>query len=594
MRALGVVIIGLIAIATAAAAKPNPAVVDYRLTPEMKDGALAALDVDMRLSAGRTGVTTIDLPDRGRGSSGRWKFISDIEVRGAAAREDGAAKRVLTSKPGAAIEVSYRVHSAYATDPSGEDGGVYKGAVVRPAWFAGLGLFVFATPEGRDDSQATFRWGPTPKGWTVGSDLDPVPGRGPMTVANVANSTLLGGTDVRLYSRPAKGGAIRVAIRGEWGFPEQRLVDDINTIVRVQRRFWSSAGGPYFVSVIPLTTSPNLMSFTGNGLYDGFSLDGTSNVDEAGLRRVLAHEHTHNWIPFQQGALPAGGAQAGAYWYSEGFTDFYADRTLLRSGLWAPRDFTAHFNEVLRNYDISPVQRAPNSRIVADFWKNPDVSALTYQRGYLLAFIWDEEMARATHDLADLDQVMFAMRDRYRAAPATAKPDLIANFETTARDLTGVDVRSDVERFAIQGDAIGLPRDLFGACATIAAVTVPAFDLGFDAPASAAKGVFTGVDPSGPAYAAGLRNGMKRIARGGGEPGDSRIEIIYRVLDQSGVERTIRYQPQGKTNVTFQQASLTPEAAKTSCAALLSGDVSRPRPITRKRIGSSGYDRARP
>lgn len=534
--------------------------VEYRLTPELKAGALIALGVRIRLSADSSGQMVLDLPDRGRGSSGRWKFISDVKVRGATAREDGPAKRVLTSEPGAAIEVSYRVHSAYATDPSGEDGGANKGAVVRPNWFASLGLFAFATPEGRDDAPAMFRWGPVPKGWTVGSDLDPVPGRGPMTVADVANSTTLGGTDVRLYSRPAKGGAIRIAIRGEWAFPEGRLVDDIDTIVRAQRRFWSSAGGPYFVSVIPLAASPNVISFNGNGLYDGFVLYGTDNVGEARLRRVLAHEHTHNWIPFKQGRLPDGPDQAADYWYSEGFTDFYTDRTLLRSGVWTAADFVTHLNEVLRNYDTSPVRQAPNSRIVSDFWSNQAVSDLPYQRGYLLAFIWDREMRQATHGTADLDQVMFAMRDRYVTAPQAAKPNLLASFETTARTLTGVDVRPDVERFAIHGSAIELPRDLFGPCATISTVTIPAFDLGFDAAAPAAKGVFSGVDPSGAAYRAGLRDGMKRITREGGEPGDSRVAITFRVADQSGRERVIRYKPEGKTTVTFQQAVLAPMA----------------------------------
>jgi predicted metalloprotease with PDZ domain len=558
----------------AALAGTNSSAVDYRLAPEMSDGVLVALDVDMRLSASPTGVTVLDLPDLGRGSSGRWRFISDIRVRGATPREDGPAKRILTSGPGAAIEVTYRVHSAYAADPSGEDGGANKGAVVRPKWFAGLGLFVFATPEGREDAPATFRWGPIPKGWTVGSDLDPVPRHRPMTVADIANSTTLGGTDVRLYSRPAKGGAIRFAIRGKWGFPERRLIDDIDMIVRAQRRFWSSAGGPYFVSVIPLT-SQNYMSVSGNGLYDGFVLYGTDNVGEARLRRLLAHEHTHNWIPFKQGRLPDGPDQAADYWYSEGFTDFYADRTLLRSGVWTAADFVGHLSEMLRAYDTSPVRLALAGRIVADFWRDQTVADLPYQRGYLLAFVWDQAMRRATNGRAGLDQVMFAMRKRWDAAPAGAKPLAVQSFEETARRLTGVDVRPDVERFATQGAAIALPSDLFGECATIATVTVPAFDLGFDADASAAKEVFVGIDPAGPAYKAGLRDGMKRIARGGGEYGDSRVEVAYRVVDQAGAERTIRYRPEGKATVQFQQVSLTPVATAqpAACTRILSGEA---------------------
>ena len=82
-----------------------------------------------------------------------------------------------------------------------------------------------------------------------------------------------------------------------------------------------------------------------------------------------------------------------------------------------------------------------------------------------------------------------------------------------------------------------------------------------------------GVDPDGPAYRAGLRNGMKRIARDGGEPGDSRVPIIYRVRDESGAERVIRYKPEGHSTVTFQQVGWPAGATAppTGCSAALSG-----------------------
>jgi len=376
-------------LATAAAAKP-PAPIDYTLTPQMQDGGLTALGVTLTLRANASGTTILDLPDESDGHRERWRFISDIVAEGASIREDGPTKRVLTSKPGARITVRYRVHSAYAQDPDGAEGNPYAGAVVRPTWFSGLGEFVFVEPEGQEHAPATFHWGALRKGWVAASDLDTA-GK-TLTVADVLNSTMLGGEDIKLYTRPIPGGELRVATRGAWSVSHAELVDDLAAVISAQRRFWGDGVGPYFVSAIPLHTAPDHISVGGTGRFAGFALYGTSNAKKTQLRRTLAHEHTHNWIPLRQGRFPDGDQEPSAYWYTEGFTDFYTDRTLLRSGIWTVQDFVGHLNEVLRSYDTSPVREAPASRIVSDFWTNPAIYALSYQRGYLLAFLWDSEM----------------------------------------------------------------------------------------------------------------------------------------------------------------------------------------------------------
>jgi predicted metalloprotease with PDZ domain len=570
MRAILALAAILTGLSTAVGARPLGSV-DYTLTPEIRSDKLVALDAEIRMDADATGKTVIDLPDKGDGHEGRWRFISDFTVDGATVREEGPSTRVLTSAPGARLTVHYRVHSAYEHDPSGDDGNPYAGAAILPTWFASLGEFVFAAPEGREHAVATFHWGALPKGWIAASDLD-APGQR-LTVAEILNSTMLGGDDVKIYSRPIAGGRLRVAMRGTWLFADAALVDDLATVMSAQRRFWGDISGPYFVAVIPLRTSPNHLSVGGTGRFAGFALYGTGNAEEARVRLTLAHEHIHNWIPQKQGRLPDGDQEPSAYWYSEGFTDFYTDRTLLRSGIWASKDFIGHLNEVLRTYGASSVREVPASRIVSDFWTNEAIHSLPYQRGYLLAFIWDARMRRATHGAAGLDQVMFAMRERYVKAPASDKPRVIESFEAAAQAITGIDVRPDIETYATQGAAIRLPEDLFGGCAVVSTVTIPTVDLGFDGAASAAKGVFAGVDPNGPAYRAGLRDGMTRISRQGGNPGDSRVEVVYRVRDPSGAERTISYRPEGKTTVTFQEVVLLPEASARPalCKAPLTG-----------------------
>jgi len=69
--------------------------------------------------------------------------------------------------------------------------------------------------------------------------------------------------------------------------------------------------------------------------------------------------------------------------------------------------------------------------------------------------------------------------------------------------------------------------------------------------------VFFNVYPDGPAYAAGLRDGMKRIERLGGEWGDSNVPVSFRVLDLDGKEQAITYLPQGRQIAVGQQLTIT-------------------------------------
>jgi hypothetical protein len=65
---------------------------------------------------------------------------------------------------------------------------------------------------------------------------------------------------------------------------------------------------------------------------------------------------------------------------------------------------------------------------------------------------------------------------------------------------------------------------------------------------------------------------MKRLAREGGAPGDSRVAIVYRVKDESGTEQVIHYKPEGRSSVTFQQVSWSNGATtpSTACFSKLS------------------------
>lgn len=547
--------------------------VAYSLSPVMAGGKLKAVEVTVALPGDLDGRTVLELPDDFAGEEDRWRRLSDFRVSGAAIEGDGPGRRVLRSAPGAPITVRYRVATAYDADPTADEA-IYKGPAIRPSWLYALGEFLFVKPAGRGAEPATFAWRGWPKGWGRASDADHWRSGRSMTVDDVLESTLLAGSDVAVITRSIAGATLRLAARGRGRSATEHYADVLARVLSVQRAFWGDVSEPFTVTLIPLPAVDGRSSAGGTGRSDGFGLWATPDVPEETLLYIMAHEHIHTWIPRRLGTRPE--PEAAGYWLTEGFTDFYAQRTLLRAGIWTPEQFVADLNRVLFEYATSPVRNYPNSRIVADFWSDPRLTYLPYRRGAVFAYLADRELRRASGGKANLDTVVFAMRDRWAAAPASAKPAVVGSFVEEA-ERAGFDPRAAITAHVDAGKPILLPADLFPGCVSVSTNEIAVFDPGFDRNASTKTGAITGVEPAGPAHAAGLRDGMRRLGRTGGEEGDSRVPITYRVED-GGAERTITYKPEGNARLTVQTATMLPgltSAQMTACARDMSGLLGR-------------------
>jgi len=557
--------------AAADAAQPPPLAVDYRLTPLVAAGAVQSLEIELRFTGDGRRSLTLDLPDSGMGEDKRWRFLSDFSVTGAAIQTPDPAHRILTFAPGAAVTLRYAVHSAYEGDPKNGEGNPYRGAVLRPGWFAGLGEHIFVVPHDGDLWPATFHLGPLPRGWTAASDLEHGAMGRAMTVTDIEVSVILGGADVTVYSRPIPGGVLRFATRGKWPFSGDHLADILGRTVAAERDFWGDdIKGPFLVTLFPIDGTG---SSGGTGRGDAFAMYDTADTPESRIQRTIAHEHTHSWIPSRIGRAPPEATEPLVYWLSEGFTEFYTERTLLKSGIWSLEDYVGDLNDILLAYDTSPARNAPNARIEKEFWTNEAIEHLPYQRGLLFAYLLDDRIRKASAGARNLDTVMFAMRDAFVAAPDAGKPELVANFRR-ALGLTGVDFSPEMTRFIDDGETEVLPADLFGACAQIRTVHIAAFDKGFDVNKTVATGVFTAVDPTGPAYAAGIRDGMRRIAYLAGKQGDSRVDWSYRVADATGHEFVATFKPASKEHVDVPEVVLTPNLSslqRAQCVRTMSG-----------------------
>lgn len=538
----------------------------YTLSPIIGPTGLEAVEVTLSFEGDGDGSTIVELPVRFADQQDLWRHVSHLSVEGGRIASSSAVTRTIEHCPDCRVILRYRVDSAYRTAPAKYAKG---GATIWPDRIASYGEALFATVKGHDRHHATFEWPGWPENWTRVSDLDHGQTGRALTVADIVESTVLAGPEVRVFRPPMSDGSLTVGVLDDYDFDTGDFVQEVAKVIAAQRMFWGDWKGPFTVVLYPIRDEPGRSSLSGTGRSDAFVLESTANLDLATMTRLIAHEHNHSWIPRRVGEFSVGPKEPESYWLSEGFTDFYTARSLVSAELWTSLSFAEEFNSALRRYDRSPVRDSSNNSIGHGFWADQDIQQLPYDRGRLFALFVDYHLRKLSRGERNFDDLILLMRQRWAAAPIPNKPELRAGFVDAAATL-GLNVRPWLEIYIDQGKPIELPPDLFGPCGRLEVLSLPKFEPGFDRSASTSSGIISGVDPNGPAYRAGLRNDMQRIDHISSKEGDPRIRMIYRVADKDG-ERPVGWLPAGKSMVSVRELSLGPEADKKSCHSALGG-----------------------
>ena len=562
-RILQALLLSAAALACGALGSPNR--VEYVLTPVIENGALTAVAVELSFRGDADGETQIDLPSEWASEHDLWRGIANLNASGAEIVETGdPSERILRHRPNVRVRVSYRVIQDWEGEPAGNGGNPYR-PIIRPNYFHLIGDTALVIPDLDGATPTRVRVRDLPRGWSFASDLE----HRALTLQALGQSVMVGG-DYRLLER----GRVRILIRGQWTFTDEAFADRIAAIIAAQRAFWGDGEEPFLITVTQLTpVDPGARSVGGTGLSDAFAFFATPNAEEAALTRTLAHEGQHTWVPDRIGGISEEN-EPTQYWLSEGFTDFYTGRVMVRGNLWTPAEFAADLNRMLRAYATSSARTAPNARINTDFWNHPEVRSLPYQRGRLLATIWDARL-RGAGAGRDLDDIMLEMKRRGRAAAVAGEQQTYAPalFLSVAPEL-GLALGDDIQRYVENGEALLLPEDVFAPCGVVRTQEAPRFHRGFDIErTSANNNIVTGLDPASPAYAAGLRDGMQILRRPRGEVGNAEVEFEYVVRDGE-TERTIAFYPRGEgtfTLQTFELASDLEGERLARCRAVLAG-----------------------
>lgn len=529
-------LIGLALFASAPAATPTG--VHYALTPEVRDGALADLRIDVTFPTTRGLAYSVIVPD----DDALAAMIYAVEG-GEWTGGDKPRDRRLTAKASSTqLTISYRL-AATAGDMRAPN----QQTLVRTTGFSMRGEDVLLTPLGFEKKTATASLAAAP-GWTTTTSLDR-----PAPMARVGDSLFLGGSDYRLATRTVDGVAYRLVYPESFSARAAGLLQTASTIMATQQRFWGTPAAPVYIGLVELRNDGN---YSGRGLNGGFVLYLGKNADQNAVPRLIAHENLHRWITRAIGGFPETDSDLEA-WLHEGFTEAYTGRLLVEAGVWSIADYVDDWNATLARYGTSPVKTAPNSRILADRQRDFNVNWLPYDRGRLLALKWDRDLRARTKGRVGLDQVLRGqMAEAARLERDGGSMSGARLFPRVAKRLTGLDLAADYSRYVDAGEALAVPPDAFGPCIEVVPVTQPVFDRGFDLDATfAAGGRVMGLEPGGPAERAGLKGG-DRIRIDEIPTNDSRVTLTYEVDEGGGRRRTIRYRPEGGTMVTFQQLVL--------------------------------------
>ena len=394
------------------------------------------------------------------------------------------------------------------------------------AQFLGTNLFLFEEGQLGRPAEVRFR---VPTGWQVTTAL-----KGPVNGVYRASDyheladamTFLG--RYSLDSLQADGKWIRVAVWPGTDYTPavaRNIRNGIAKMAPVQNKIIGEA--PYDAYTVFYNVIHEPIEF-GGGLEHSSSqydiMPALAFADPSGklgdfMYPLLSHEFFHLWNvkrirPAEMWPYDYHQEQyTPLLWWSEGVTDYYADITNLRSGLWTADQFLENTRSNIDQVEQIPepwsAEDGSEATWIHELYVNS--SQLYYPKGSLLGFLLDVSIRDATDNAHNLDEVIRALyRGYYRQNKGFTTADLLRELRTAGMP----DVDGFYSRYIDGRDS--LPYEAVFAKAGLVfsrqVVTVPFV------------GVSSGATPSGELIVQQITPGSS-ADQAGVEPGDVLVSI---------------------------------------------------------------------
>lgn len=122
--------------------------------------------------------------------------------------------------------------------------------------------------------------------------------------------------------------------------------------------------------------------------------------NEKEILSVISHELMHRWF----GSIIRQDYSNKVFF--EGYTEYYAQKSLLEAGIINLLEYLDNYNNVLKEYYLSHVYSATNQEISNHYWHNHFLMRLAYLRGQIIAQELNNRLLQYTFNKVNLESLI--------------------------------------------------------------------------------------------------------------------------------------------------------------------------------------------
>jgi predicted metalloprotease with PDZ domain len=443
----------------------------FTIIPQMV-GADKGLHVTLDFVGEADGETWLYYSDNQFGEPNQFQFL-EVLYRNAQIIPD-SNRIIIKHKPNERVQFRYKVMDKQAASEPFYKYCCYKPMVHDTFFHVQSGhLLVYPEemwPDNKARRRVVFEWENLPKAqiqnevFAIHSSFGAGSHQGGyLTQSEMSYGVFVGG-DFRTHQFDVQGKPVYFLTRGKWSqFTDDTLVTILKRTFEGHRALWRDFSDTiYTVTFIPVDDAPwssknRVYSVGGSGLTNSFLSYATNNEGSTlgPIRYVYVHELMHRWI----GTRIENAHEEQEYWFSEGFTDYFTYKTMLKYDLITLDDWLKEFNsQVLNPHYMSIIKARPNIDLNYEkFWNGgKEWEKLPYRRGAIYAFYLDCAIRNKSKGTQNLE---FVLRDLLAEC---SKSDEIkfdhALFLKALSPYLGKRTRSDFKQYIEKGKPIDLSR----------------------------------------------------------------------------------------------------------------------------------------
>jgi predicted metalloprotease with PDZ domain/beta-lactamase regulating signal transducer with metallopeptidase domain len=383
-------------------------------------------------------------------------FLRKVSARsgdgGEVSLEPDEAGRFRVDAGDKATTVEYQValeHDASPWPEGGPDEAPY--ATSNDVFWTGRALFLSSELDG---AEVEFH---LPQGWRVSTPWEPVPGR-PNTfrVADrqeLVESFLLAGTHAQFQARSGDA-QVLLAVGRDLENDGEGVRDAVQRVLGAGRELFG--GTPPGRKLLIANLDPRASAGSLNGGVFGNSISlltgrAFGRDGEVQWAPFVAHEVVHLW-----NGSAGFRSRDNDYWFSEGFTEYYAFVLCARLDLVGRDKFLDRVRAACRGY----LTHAGSISLRDAGQQGRQVRAMQYDGGFVAALVLDLRLRERTNGSHGLDDLM---REMFVRHGSTRRPYSLADIAAIAADLAGDDLDRFFDRYVAGIERLPLESELAAA-----------------------------------------------------------------------------------------------------------------------------------